>query len=349
MLGSNLQKKEERQARSRIVPELRRTMRLFVAGTLYYCGVFQLLLERKAQRGEICILGLHRILDRETRKHSSSQDSIVLDEVVFADMLQFLSQHFLPVSMDGFLDGNSDRSRPRCVITFDDGWQDNYTRAYPHLKKHHFPATIFLASEMIDGNTTFWVEQLRSACNDPQELMRVREKAASLLNKKLHTVTLEKVIEYLKRISASARREFLRDLRLVGTPNDRILSWSEVLEMSRNGIDFGSHTASHAILPYEQDTIVDHELNSSKKEIEGKVRQKVRSFAYPNGDWNERVRERVQEAEYECAFATRPGWSTPGQDRYTIPRILLHDGNVTGLDGKFSPAAFTLTLMGWRS
>ena len=72
----------------------------------------------------------------------------------------------------------------------------------------------------------------------------------------------------------------------------------------------------------------------------------MRTFAYPNGNWDERVRQLVKEAGYERAFTTRPGWYDQRQDPYTIRRILLHEGNVTDRDGRFSPAMLSLTLAG---
>ena len=343
--------KEEGQDRLSMLQGMRRVMRLLIAGTLYYGGIFRLLLKRRAQQRKTCVLGLHRILECNTRKYSSSLNSIVLDKAVFADLLDFLDRHFHLVSLEGFLSGNGAGSRPCCLITFDDGWHDNYSAAYPQLKSHNCPATIFLTTEMIGSERTFWVEQLRTACKDPQLFLRVRAKTTKLLNKKGRRVTLEQIIEQLKRMPASRRREFLADVSLPITQvqANGMLTWRQVAEMSSDGIEFGSHTASHAILPYEEDRTIEHELSFSKQQIESKLARKVRSFAYPNGDWDERVRQRVERAGYECAFTTRAGWSAPGEDRYTIPRILLHDGNVTGLGGKFSPAAFALTLMGWRS
>ena len=73
----------------------------------------------------------------------------------------------------------------------------------------------------------------------------------------------------------------------------------------------------------------------------------MRAFAYPNGNWDPRVRQAVIAAGYECAFTVRPGWHRRDADPFTMDRILLHEGNVTGRDGSFSPAMFHLTLTGW--
>ena len=80
--------------------------------------------------------------------------------------------------------------------------------------------------------------------------------------------------------------------------------------------------------------------------LEQKLGKRVRGFAYPNGTWDERVRKMVKEAGYECAFVTERGWHRRGTDRFAIPRIMLHEGMVTGPSGKFSPALLSLRLSG---
>jgi hypothetical protein len=80
--------------------------------------------------------------------------------------------------------------------------------------------------------------------------------------------------------------------------------------------------------------------------IEEKLKKKVRAFAYPNGNWDERVRKQVQTAGYECAFTTARGWHRRGEDAYTIRRIMLHEGKVAGLSDEFSTAVVALRLSG---
>jgi peptidoglycan/xylan/chitin deacetylase (PgdA/CDA1 family) len=102
------------------------------------------------------------------------------------------------------------------------------------------------------------------------------------------------------------------------------------------------------LLPFESEEVISDEVRTCKRKIEARVPTKVRAFAYPNGDWDPRVRRQVADAGYDCAFTTQRGWYRRGDDRYTVRRILLHEGCVTGFDGTFSPAAFNLKLTGWR-
>ena len=101
---------------------------------------------------------------------------------------------------------------------------------------------------------------------------------------------------------------------------------------------------THPLLSLEAETTVERELHVAGKTLEEKLGRKVRGFAYPNGDWNERVRRQVQLAGYECAFSVQPGWHSRGSDLYSVRRILLHERKVTGWDGRFSAAMLSLAL-----
>ena len=166
----------------------------------------------------------------------------------------------------------------------------------------------------------------------------------------LAPLSFDDIIERLKCMPSTQRKQLLERLLPGGvkgnhscTP-DEMLNWDDVLKMSSAGIDFGCHTVTHPLLAYEDDGTIEQELLQSKEALEARLGRKVRTFAYPNGNWDSRVRQRVQESGYEYAFTTQGGWHRPGRDPYTIRRILLHEGNVTGRDGQFSPARFNLTL-----
>jgi peptidoglycan/xylan/chitin deacetylase (PgdA/CDA1 family) len=128
---------------------------------------------------------------------------------------------------------------------------------------------------------------------------------------------------------------------------DAMLTWEQAKEMSIGGVEIGAHTVNHPLLTYEDKAAVEGELMLSKQTLEARMGKEVRAFAYPNGDWNESVRKQVVESGYRCAFTTRPAWYVPGENPYTISRVLLHEGNITTQDGNFSPAMLDLTLAGW--
>jgi peptidoglycan/xylan/chitin deacetylase (PgdA/CDA1 family) len=239
-------------------------------------------------------------------------------------------------------------------VTFDDGWQDTYTRAYPALKKFSIPATVFLATGSMEHRGGFWVEEVKKAWSIPERRTHMISAASKASNESNHRFTeIENIVEWLKHMPAAKRDPLLTQLLLPTSDSkagedlvDSMLTWQQAIEMGDNGIDIGAHTVTHPLLSYESDPDVERELCQSKQTLEEKLRKPVRAFAYPNGNWDERVRKLVKQAGYERAFTTRPGWYDQRQDPYTIRRILLHEGNVTDRDGQFSPAMLGLTLAG---
>ncbi len=337
---------------------LRRFLHVVAADLLYYFGLLRVwqFLRRVFHRKEICVLGLHRVLTEEEKCRTNSLESMVLREATFVRLLEDLRRRFEIISLETFLEHRSKnigRSKPWCLLTFDDGWKDTYTRAYPWLKKFQIPATVFLTTGSIEGRRGFWVEQLKRTWKGSASRERLKSHLLGVVPKG-QPLELEAIVEWLKHMSADKRRPLLEPLLPAGQhadgPDDvdSMLTWNEIMEMGRDGIEFGAHTVSHLLLPYEDDATVERELRTSKQLLEDKLDKRVCAFAYPNGDWDERIRKWVERAGYRCAFTTQPGWHAPGQDTYTIRRILLHEGNVTAGKGQFSAAMLSLTLAGWH-
>lgn len=329
----------------------RRWLRYLAAVGLYYSGllwIWQTLRHQVFSKADVCVLGFHRVLTEGEYRQTNSHQAILLKEPTFVGILEYLQAHFRITPVSVLWEQETDAgngSRPACVLTFDDGWQDNYTTAFPWLKKLRTPATVFLTTGLIDNPGGLWVESLNATWREPGS----RERILARLNRT--AADLDEVIEFLKQMPGHERDSLIRDLlplgRSVRCSADRMMSWSEVVEMNREGVDFGGHTVTHPVLVHEDDPTVRRELSSCKQIIEEKLQQRIRAFAYPNGNWNPRIRELVKEAGYDCAFTTDPGWHSTTDDLYSIRRILLHEGNSTNPRGEFSAAMLRLTLASW--
>ena len=80
------------------------------------------------------------------------------------------------------------------------------------------------------------------------------------------------------------------------------LSRRELKELSSYAnVDIGSHTASHPFLTTLSDQQIIEELRSSKEFLEDLLAKEITLFAYPYGDYNQRVRDLVSEAGYKIA------------------------------------------------
>jgi peptidoglycan/xylan/chitin deacetylase (PgdA/CDA1 family) len=184
------------------------------------------------------------------------------------------------------------------IITFDDGFADNYQNAFPILKKHGLPATIFLASGFIGTDEVFWWEKVAYWLKHSKDFFKVWEGLGQQVPSQ-NDQTQRWVLRYFKDAADHERIHILSEMEKQfpiekGSyfPLIRPLRWDEVLEMSQGGIEFGSHTVTHPLLskvPHEKLLL---ELSASKKEIEEKIGKEVIALAYPVGgpsDYNDEV------------------------------------------------------------
>ncbi|MBS3955282.1 MAG: polysaccharide deacetylase family protein [Methylomicrobium sp.] len=104
----------------------------------------------------------------------------------------------------------------------------------------------------------------------------------------------------------------------------KMLSWSQINEMSKCGIEFGSHTVSHAKLNLLDDTEAYQELIDSKKKIEEILGKECTHFAYPYGLLTENTRNLVKKCGFKTACSTRSGFNNTHRDPLILHRIEVY-------------------------
>lgn len=105
-------------------------------------------------------------------------------------------------------------------------------------------------------------------------------------------------------------------------PDEDMLTSSEVKEMQRGGLQFGSHLLRHHNLTSLPVAAAEEQLQGSKRQIEDRLGVPCKSFCYPWGQNNEATRDAVRRAGYENAVITiQDRWDRAHPpDRYRIPR-----------------------------
>ncbi len=123
----------------------------------------------------------------------------------------------------------------------------------------------------------------------------------------------------------------------------RLMEPKHMIEMSKEGIEFGSHGVSHRSLPLLNDDDLAKELSNSRKIIEDVLHQPVPYFAYPYGELDERVKNATINSGYHCAFASNSGPLSFHADLFEIRRVLVaNHSNSMYLYGKLSGLSKTL-------
>ena len=115
-------------------------------------------------QGKVVILTYHRVLSERELATQFVQPGMYVRDDVFDMHLRFLRQNFDVLRFADLLDmwekGRWDSKARYCVITFDDGWLDNYVHAFPLLKQYKLPSTIFLPTAFVGTDEWFWPDKV---------------------------------------------------------------------------------------------------------------------------------------------------------------------------------------------
>ena len=334
---------------------LRHVAHFVVAAALYYSGT--LALRRWLRHGvlrqrELTVIGLHRVLTAEERVASSSEEAMVVLLPTFVRLLESLKKSFEVVNFDEVMRGSFPLGgKPKCLLTFDDAWQDTFANATPALRRSGLHAVVFVPTGLLGSAEPFWVERLTCVWNQ-SEAARQAVRAAAGESAADDGTPLAAAIAALKQLPNAKREEVVRALTMQYSAHDpesvdRFMSWEE-LAMAAPVLRAESHTVHHVLLDTEDEATARQELVESRGELCRRTGREVRALAYPNGNHNEPVRQWAKLSGYEWAFTVCRGIFREGGDQMQVPRLLLQEGNITNPWGGFSPAMLHLRLTGWR-
>lgn len=272
----------------------------------------------------------------------------------FKKQMAYLKTNYHILSLEEFLDcqKNGGRvSRDSVLITFDDGYKDFYTYAYPTLKELGIPVIVFITTDAIETGDCLFFDALRfSIMNTKRKTLDLRDflgKEYALWPNELHlSRVIKEIVSLSKRLSTDERLKMKEAIykRLdvnkdLFETNGIYLSWKEMLEMAGDGVVFGGHTKSHACLRFSSEKEIYNEVFESKKVLEEKTGKKVESFAYPFGGLNDYspVSEKIlRENGFKCAFVL----GEAKRDDFLIGRKVVDSHMTESWRGKFSSVLF---------
>ena len=311
----------------------------FKANLLFRVGIPQKRLIDKARTG-FFILMYHRIIDPGTCP-DYLQPGMYVTPKTFTMHLDALSEWTTIVPLDDLLNFMAkrefpDTQKPFGAITFDDGWVDFYSNAFPLLKKHNIPATVFIPTNFIGTNRQFWTDRLAAIWK--KRIPGIVERTDQLVTdltalKGTFENQIEKAIEILKQKPLKTIEQTLDKLqesfRLKDcTAGERFfLDWEEIETMRMSSpVSFGSHTANHHLLTTIDNDAIRRELAESRKQLLDKNICSIDTipFCYPNGNHNTAIAGMVEMAGYSCAVTTKNGWNNFSENLFNLKRIGVH-------------------------
>lgn len=103
-------------------------------------------------------------------------------------------------------------------------------------------------------------------------------------------------------------------------PHLKILSESMIIELSKVGVEIGSHTVNHLKLTNTTESEAEYQIKYSKEYLEQLLSKKIDSFSYPHGDYNSETIRMIKESGYTNALTCNSGFAQDAQSIFEIPR-----------------------------
>lgn len=288
----------------------------------------------RGRRGYLTILAYHRVLDIDPERYPYDEDVVSATPEAFDEQMAYVRANFDVVTFSELDLALAERRVPArpLIISFDDGYRDNYLEALPILHRHGLRAVVYLATGYVGGTDTFWHEKLvywLKASNRPH--IRFGAAGEKLPLGAQRSATLRRVLTALKLVDERAHARLMAQIEeQVGCGLERrdlvaFVSWDEVREMHASGIECGAHSVSHYNLAAISPECLHRELADSRAAIETQTGAAVVSLAYPFGGHehhSEAVRMAAQTAGYQFGLSYVEGINPlAALDRYGLRRI----------------------------
>lgn len=229
------------------------------------------------------------------------------------------------------------KAKIQLVLTFDDGYYDNYEIIFPFLQKNGLPAAFFLIADYINSGGPLWDLQITNILQGDSSL-----KSIEIGNRIIQQGTIEprisfilRVMDKMKPINFSGRQEIISSLRDKSKTGaefnytmDRCMTWEEAREISRAGMEIGSHSLSHRSLTMIPLSEAKEEIKKSKEIIEHNIKNPCRHFSFPFGgrqDYNQLLVDYVKGAGYESCLLNVHGYNHLKEESFCFKRIIMEE------------------------
>lgn len=228
------------------------------------------------------------------------------------------------------------RSGRYVMLTFDDGYRDNFAEALPVLKAHGVPATFFVTTDFLDTGRIAWWDEIAWIVHSSH---RNELPAGSWLERPLSmepgarattTKLLINVCMSLSRQRQDSFLDFLADAADTGRhrPGGEFwMTWDQVRQIRAAGMYVGGHSVTHPLLAGLSTDQQRREVIGCRARLVAELGEPMLYFSYPYGgkdSFDESTRRILAANGVEFAFSFYGGYQDADDwDRYDVRRCCV--------------------------
>lgn len=289
--------------------------------------------------GSCAVLLYHRVVDLAT-----DPQLLAVSPKNFDKQLNILKSKYNLLTISEFenlITTNKKIPNKSVVITFDDGYADNFTEALPILEKHKAQAIFYISTGNIETNKEFWWDELERLLLLSSNILNsfivtTKHNTFNLVNNDLNNNLniYDQLLPILRSVTVPERNNVFLELRsLMNNKEPRISHRSmnefelEKFSQSSN-VTIGAHTQNHPSLAALSENEQLYEIESSKSYLENLTGKKIEHFSYPFGtikDYNNITESICKKLEFKYVAANYPALVNGKTSNYNFPRFLVRN------------------------
>lgn len=328
-------------------PSLKRSLKNMVWSAINHTGSFKLSLPFYQGLGSI--LMFHRIAHPTNSPRLHANLTIESSPEYLENLIQFCqANNYEILSLDQIHHqlNTGNFNRRFVAFTFDDGYLDNYTLAYPILKKYDVPFTVYVTTNFPNQTALLWwylIEDIILQNNAVQFQFGEERFFASTRDQQEKNQAFDQLRDFI------LHRDFTCQKKLISQLGDQFnldplsyvrrlgMSWKNVQTLMQDPlVTIGAHTQNHVNLNALSDKEATSEILDSKLELEQKTGYPVQHFSYPFGWRNEastREFDLARSLGFKTATTTRLGniFAKHRNHQTALPRVAV-DGTESNLN-----------------
>lgn len=305
----------------------------------------------------ILVLLYHGVTDQSAGKFNNlrNYNEKHLNKNTFEKQIESINNSCEVISIDQLVhywNTNYEVKKPTAVITFDDGFKNNYSIAKPILEKYEVPATFYISTGNVNDQELFWVDLLeiifsntkikeinsktfpniysffpnqKNKINIVNRLSKI--KVLNLVKKKLKVCDPKFRVKKINNIAIELKVENYYKMDKCNSEYS-ILSWDEVRDIdSKDLFTIGGHSRWHNILSKLSGIDLEEEINGSIKDIKNNLGIFSGHYAYPEGQkehFNSETIEALKKFGVKaCPSAIQGLAEIPSQSLFNFKRVMV--------------------------
>ncbi len=293
------------------------------------------------KNNEFKILLFHGVIKKKENKIRNYNNKHILEKKFYKNLKELKKKHvFLSIDEICFYIKNRiNLPKNSLSISFDDGFENNYSVAAPILDELKIPATFYFSTDFIENNSISWIDKLEYCLENKKK----GEVSLPWSNKKFNFNNIKSKIKLLNLIRKNVKNNFKIDVNdfvssffyqmkekepvSLNSSIDKKINWKKVKNLNENNLfTIGGHSHNHISLGSLSTKRINFEITKSFSLFKNRIKVNLKHYSYPEGqkiDFNTKIINKLKRKGVICCPTAIKGTNNLNSDLFKLKREMI--------------------------